>query len=126
MKYAKRYLSLSIVLLLMLSLLTVSVSANSAQTHWEGVDSAGAMVREDDSPIIVEKELLTFDIQAFPENYYRDLESYLAYSGKVTAEYSFYNPADYAVSATLLFPLAVSQCMPLMNIMARILKSTTF
>lgn len=110
MKYTKRFLSLGIVLLLMFSLLAVPASANSAQTQWEGVDSAGAIVREDDSPIIVEKELLTFDIQEFPDNHYFDLDSYLAYSGKVTAEYTFFNPADYTVTATLLFPFG---CEPM-------------
>lgn len=110
MKYAKRFLSLSIVLLLMFSLLAMPASANSAQTQWEGVDSAGAIVRDGGSPIIVEKELLTFDIQEFPDNHYFDLDSYLAYSGKVTAEYTFFNPADYTVTATLLFPFG---CEPM-------------
>ena len=104
MKYTRRFCSLGIVLLLMFSLLAVPASANSAQTQWEGVDSAGAIVRDGGSPIIVEKELLTFDIQEFPDNHYFDLDSYLAYSGKVTAEYTFFNPADYTVTATLLFP----------------------
>ena len=104
MKTTKRFLSLGIVFLLMFSLLVVPASANSAQTQWQGVDSAGAIVRDGGSPIIVEKELLTFDIQEFPDNYYSDLDSYLAYSGKVTAEYTFFNPADYTVTATLLFP----------------------
>ena len=104
MKNTKRFLSLGIVLLLMFSLLAVPASANSAQTQWKGVDAAGAIVRDGGSPIIVEKELLTFDIQEFPDNYYFDLDSYLAYSGKVTAAYTFYNPSDYSVNATLVFP----------------------
>ena len=95
---------------LLSALLVVPASANSAQTQWEGVDSAGAIVRDGGSPIIVEKELLTFDIQEFPDNHYFDLDSYLAYSGKVTAEYTFFNPADYAVTATLLFPFG---CEPM-------------
>ena len=110
MKYTRRFCSLGIVLLLMFSLLAVPASANSAQTQWEGVDSAGAIVRDGGSPIIVEKELLTFDIQEFPDNHYSDLDSYLAYSGKVTAEYTFFNPADYTVTATLLFPFG---CEPM-------------
>ena len=95
---------------LLSAMLVVPASANSAQTQWEGVDSAGAIVRDGGSPIIVEKELLTFDIQEFPDNHYFDLDSYLAYSGKVTAEYTFFNPADYAVTATLLFPFG---CEPM-------------
>ena len=78
--------------------------ANSAQTQWSGVDATGAMVSEENSPIVVEKEVLTFDINEFPSNYYKDMTEYLAYSGKVTAEYTFYNPSDYTVTATLLFP----------------------
>ena len=95
---------------LLSAMLVVPASANSAQTQWEGVDSAGAIVRDGGSPIIVEKELLTFDIQEFPDNHYFDLDSYLAYSGKVTAEYTFFNPADYTVTATLLFPFG---CEPM-------------
>ena len=81
-----------------------TVFANSAQTRWTGTDSTGAIVLDEDSPIIVEKELLTFDIQEFPQSYYHDMNEFLAYSAKVTAEYTFYNPSDYHVSATLAFP----------------------
>ncbi len=38
----------------------VTVFANSAQTYWEGVEQSGAIITEGDSPIVVEKELLTF------------------------------------------------------------------
>ena len=104
MKYTKRLFSLGIVLLLMFSLLAVPASANSAQTQWDGTDSTGAIVDDENCPIVVEHENLTFDIQEFPESYYRGPESYLAYSGRVTAEYTFHNPADYTVNATLMFP----------------------
>lgn len=80
------------------------VSANSAQTEWEGAAPGGIMVSDSECPLIVENELLTFDIQKFPETFYESLDEYLAYSGKVTAEYTFYNPSDYTVRATLAFP----------------------
>ena len=104
MKYTKRYLSLSIVLLLMFSLLAVPASANSAQMHWRGTDATGVIITDENCPLVVEHELLTFDIGQFPESYYREVSDYLAYSGSVTAEYTFYNPADYSVNATLVFP----------------------
>ena len=104
MKNTKRFLSLSVVLLLMSSLLAVPASANSAQSQWEGTNATGAIVTGEDCPIIVEHELLTFDIGQFPEQHYREVSDYLAYSGSVTAEYTFYNPADYSVNATLVFP----------------------
>ena len=78
--------------------------ANSAQRHWSGTDVTGAVVTGEDCPIVVERELLTFDVQEFPEQYYPDTDSFLAYTGKVTAEYTFRNPADYTVTATLVFP----------------------
>ncbi len=80
------------------------VSANSAQTRWRGVAASGAVVTETDCPLEVEKETLTFDLSEFPENYYGSLSEYLDYDGKVTAEYTFRNPADYDVEATLVFP----------------------
>lgn len=78
--------------------------ANSAQTHFRGISSTGAIFTGDQSPIVVEKERLTFDLQEFPKGYYAEREDYLAYSGKVTAEYTFHNPAEYDVTVTLAFP----------------------
>ncbi|MBQ9080607.1 MAG: hypothetical protein IJY27_06000 [Clostridia bacterium] len=91
-------------LILLISAAALPASANSAQMHWEGVSSTGMIVTDENCPIIVEKELLTFDIQQFPQEYYRDIDEYLSYTGKVTAEYTFYNPSDYTVTAKLLFP----------------------
>lgn len=99
----KIFLNVLVLLLFIMSSKT-PVSANSAQTHWTGTDSTGSIITEENSPIIVEKELLTFDIQEFPESYYKEIDDFLKYSGSVTAEYTFYNPADYAVTATLAFP----------------------
>ena len=90
--------------LMLATVLVVHVSANSAQTYWRGVDSTGAVVVDGNCPIEVTKEVLTFDISEFPTNYYREMEEYLAYTGKVTAEYTFYNPTDLTVTATLAFP----------------------
>lgn len=81
-----------------------AVSANSAQTYWSGTTASGAAVLEENCPIIVESEELVFDLCDFPSNYYESGEEFLSYGGKVTARYRFYNPADYTVNATLVFP----------------------
>ena len=99
----KRLTAFLLVLLLLLGS-TPSVFANSAQSYWEGVDRAGAIVTDGESPIVAEHELLTFDLQEFPQNYYRDEAEFLAYPGKVTAEYTFHNSSDLTVTAKLLFP----------------------
>ncbi len=101
----KRLFALSISMLSILSLLfPVSVTANSAQTHWRGTSSTGAILSGENCPIVVAHEALSFDIQEFPQQQYSDAEDFLNYSGSVTAEYTFYNPADYTVNATLVFP----------------------
>ena len=100
----KKIIMGTFVCLMIMSLSLTNVYANSAQTRWSGTDSTGAIVLEEDSPIIVEKELLTFDIQEFPQSYYHNISEFQAYSAKVTAEYTFYNPSDYTVTATLVFP----------------------
>ena len=94
----------AILLLIILPCFVLPASANSAQWHWSGVDAAGVIITDGDSPIVVENELLTFDLSEFPSNHYREAEDFLAYSGKVTAEYTFYNPSDMTVTATLAFP----------------------
>lgn len=82
----------------------VTANANSAQTHWEGVDAMGAVVVDEECPIEVQHEKLVFDIPQFPSNYYPDIEDFAGYNASVSATYTFYNPADYTVKATLAFP----------------------
>lgn len=91
-------------LLLMIPCFMLPASANSRAQEWRGVDSSGAMVIGEDIPIEVTRELLTFDINTLPYASYRDEESFLAYDSKVTAEYTFHNPTDMTITATLLFP----------------------
>lgn len=81
-----------------------AVRANSAQMWWEGVSGSGAIVTGEECPITVEHETLTFELPEFPLPHYASAEEYLAYTGRVTAEYTFHNPADYAVTAKLVFP----------------------
>lgn len=79
-------------------------SANSAQTHWSGTAAAGVIITDETCPVIVENEKLTFDLQEFPKRDTKEISDYLSYTGKVHAEYTFYNPADYTVNAVLVFP----------------------
>ena len=90
---------------LLMSLCQVSpAQANSARTYWTGTAGTGAAVTDEDCPVVVEQERLTFDIQEFPQESYQEVSDFLAYSGTVTAEYTFYNPAEYEVNAALAFP----------------------
>lgn len=102
-KQAKAFVA-AITLFIMLPFMMTPASANSAQQKWRGSDATGAIIVDGDSPIVVEHENLTFDLSEFPIEYYPDEESFLAYAGKVSAEYTFYNPSDMTVTATLAFP----------------------
>lgn len=95
---------LSLLLSLLLFLSPSTAFANSAQMYFQGISSTGTLVAGTDSPLIVEHEQLTFDLQEFPKEYYAEKAEYLAYPGKVTAMYQFYNPAAYDVTVQLAFP----------------------
>ena len=104
MKNLRKYLRTVMLFLMLVMLLAAPAFANSAQSHWYGTDAVGTIVTGEDCPIVVEKERLSFDIGQFPEGYYREETEFHAYNACVTAEYTFCNPADYEVRATLLFP----------------------
>ena len=84
----------------------ISASANSAMLEWEGSYAAGSTVLDENCPVTVKSELLTFNINEFPEQYYSDNDEdrFLNYGGRVTARYDFYNPADYDMEMSLAFP----------------------
>ncbi len=80
-----------------------TASANSAQNFWFGVTASGAIVSDQDCPVVVDSEVLTFNLAEFP-TYYQNQDELAAYTGKVTAKYVFRNPASYTVNMTLAFP----------------------
>lgn len=57
------------------------------------------MVSGEDCPIILEKEVLTFDIPSFPMEELNKLN--YDYSASVTGEYTFYNPTDEEITLEL-------------------------
>ncbi len=104
MRSVKSVMRVSLALLLAVSAGVLPAAANSAWTDCKGTTATGTIITDEDCPLEVEHESLTVDVQEFPETYYYSYADFLAYSGKVTAEYTFYNPAEYAVEATLVFP----------------------
>ena len=82
------------------ALLPTSVcEANSALRYYEGRDSSGVILTTKDSPIAVEKEDLTFDIQ-FDEHYLNGLQI-----GSVSAKYTFKNTSDTEAKTNVVFPI---------------------
>ena len=78
--------------------------ANSAQHHWYGTTASGMQVVDGECPLEIKHEKLTFNIDGFPSNYYQTAEEAAAYGANVTAEYTIFNPADFAVTVSLAFP----------------------
>ena len=100
----KGFISLCLILFLASDIFKLTALANSARRIWDGVDMTGTVVKGENCPIEVEDEQLTFDIKEFPKRYYEEKADFTNYNGKVTAKYTFYNPADYKVTAKLVFP----------------------
>lgn len=75
MKRLRSCMALLCMILIMMLLLAVPASANSAQSQWAGTTSTGAIVTDGNCPVVVENELLTFDIKEFPLQYYNFSES---------------------------------------------------
>lgn len=82
---------------------TESASANSGPSYWYGTTSTGVLFTGENCPLQVEKEVLTFDLNEFPKDN-GIVDEFLEYSGKVTAEYTFKNPTENEITATLAFP----------------------
>lgn len=104
MKKITRYFTALTAAVCVLALFSVSCLANSMPSRWLGSDTSEVIITDGECPLQVEKELLTFHLDSLPEDYYGDKESLAGYDASVTAEYTVYNPADYEITATLLFP----------------------
>ena len=57
------------------------------------------------TPIVVEKETITFDVQQLPLASYTDQAVFDEYGTSVTSEYIFRNPTDQIVTTQLLIPV---------------------
>ena len=99
----KRIIAAILVLLLLLGGTPTASAMTSPPTQWEGVRQAGVIPADTECPLEVKHMLLTFDVQNFANPHTSSEEELLAYTGKVTTEYTFYNPTDVAVTTKLLF-----------------------
>lgn len=75
--------------------------ANSAPRETKGYDSSGVIVNTENSPIVVDKEDLTFHI--YSADRFIPAQEYDR-RGIVTAEYTFRNPTNLTVETRCLFP----------------------
>ena len=90
-----------LITLIIILLFSSIAYGNAGPTYWEGNPALEVLSVEENSPIVVEKEYLTFDFTR-PE-----LDKYTDYNkaGLVTASYEMSNPTDKEVSVQMAFPL---------------------
>ncbi|HKL84360.1 MAG TPA: hypothetical protein VJZ48_02695 [Bacilli bacterium] len=81
----------------------IGAKANSAQHSFFGTYASGIISTDETSPVVVTKEDLVFYIDSFPTLY--DTENLSSYDSRVSATYTFHNPAAYNVTSRLVFPL---------------------
>lgn len=86
----------------------ISASANSAPAYWYGSDGTGVMPAKENCPVEVEREHLTLEISTLPQTSYSSQEEFDGYNARFTAEYTFYNPTDEALSVELAFPFGTA------------------
>ena len=84
--------------------LPLPVSANSAIMIWHGTDMSGVVSADEECPLTVLQEDLTFQITDTPDGWFNDAGAFREYGSTVTASYTFHNPSDLHVTATLAFP----------------------
>ena len=82
----------------LMSVVCVPTSANSAVREWSGSTAHGVVSSDGQCPISVLHETLTFDIPHFPDG---EDEQYTA---KVTADYTLHNPTNADITVKLAFP----------------------
>ncbi len=104
MKKAIRRVFAALLMLCITLTLSLSANANSAVARYDGADGISPIVVDENTPLLVEKELLTFDVTEFPKSYYYGFGEPVSYGPSVTAEYTICNPTDEEVTARLLFP----------------------
>ena len=97
-------------LLICLVILLCSCSEGSSveRKKWEGDKVRGTALVDEECPVLLERETVTFDLPEFPYLGRDSAEKYLSYPGRVTTEYHFYNPTDEALTVMLAFPLGVN------------------
>ena len=82
----------------------MSAYANSAQTYWAGESTSALISKDEKSPLEAKNEVLTFDLNEFPKSNYKNIDEFLDYSGRVTAQYTIHNPSNEAITSKLAFP----------------------
>ncbi len=101
----KKIFKITALIMVLFSVINISAFANAGPGYLSAVNKGGVYIELDDCPIEVEKEILTFDVNTPPDPFLSAKEIVKNYNDKFTAEYTFYNPTEYDITAKVYFPL---------------------
>ncbi len=103
----KKIFKITALIMVLFSVLNISAFANAGIGYVEGADNMGIVTEFEKCPVAVEKEVLNFEINAFPvldDINFRSDEWLAEYNDNVKAEYTLHNPTEYDIKTKLYFP----------------------
>ncbi|MBQ6018993.1 MAG: hypothetical protein IJL26_02335 [Clostridia bacterium] len=102
--FLRKTASLVLIGCILFAVFCIPASANSGPRRWEGLTQSGVTFTGEDCPIEVTHEKLTLAVTDEPVPESTDASYWAEYANEVTAEYTFFNPTQDTITATLTFP----------------------
>ncbi len=107
MKRKLRPIIAIITLVFMLPLTVLPSSATPPSiSNYKGEDAIGAFNMDIDTPVVLEKMALTYNVSEFPERFSSD--PFPAEKSNLSVKYSLYNPTESDATVTVAFPMMKS------------------
>ena len=110
MKKQTKSLIATLTLLIMLPFMMIPTSATTPEFSLvEGKSAVGIVGLDMESPVVLEKTTLTFDIQEYPTSYIDYLEgNFTPDKSRVSVKYDLYNPTDEEITVRLALPFTTT------------------
>ncbi len=102
--FLRKTASLVLTVCILSAVFCIPASANSGPRRWQGLTQSGATFTDENCPIEATHEKLTLTVTDEPVPESTDASYWADYANEVTAEYTFYNPTQDTITATLSFP----------------------
>lgn len=103
----KRKIQVIVAALTLVFMLPLTVSPSSATpamaSPYMGEDAIGAFNMDTDTPVVLEKMALTYNVSEFPENF--SSETFPTEKSNLLVKYSLYNPTEAEATVSIAFPL---------------------
>ena len=84
---------------------TMPIHALREMEYWQGMDSTELLFMDKNSPIVVNKETITYDYFEMSKPTYDSKKELLENKNQITLDYELYNPTDETITTTLAYPL---------------------